>query len=51
MPQTKTCPKRGGIMKLKVEIEEGDAVSEVRPLDTDTTKNKSRSRMSGVLLM
>jgi hypothetical protein len=26
MPQTKTCPKCGGVMKLKDEIEEDDAV-------------------------
>jgi hypothetical protein len=37
MPQTKICPKCGGVMKLKDEIEEGDAVSEVTPLDRTYT--------------
>jgi hypothetical protein len=31
MSQTKTCPKCGGVLKLKDEIQEGDAVSEVTP--------------------
>ena len=37
MSQTKTCPKCGGVMKLKDEIQEGDAVSEVTPLDKTYT--------------
>jgi transposase len=32
MSQIKTCPKCGGVMKLKDEIQEGDSVSEVTPL-------------------
>jgi hypothetical protein len=37
MSQTKTCPKCGGFMKLKDEIQEGDAASEVTPLDRTYT--------------
>ena len=37
MPQTKTCLKCGGVMKLKDEIKEGDAVSEITPLDRTYT--------------
>ena len=37
MSQTKTCPKCGGVMKLKDEIQEGDSVSEVTPLDRTYT--------------
>ena len=37
MSQTKTCPKCGGVMKLKDEIKEGDAVSETTPLDRTYT--------------
>jgi hypothetical protein len=33
MLQTKTCPKCGGVMKLKDEIQEGDLASEVTPLN------------------
>jgi hypothetical protein len=37
MSQTKTCPKCGGVMKLKDEIQEGDPVSGVTPLDRTYT--------------
>jgi hypothetical protein len=37
MPQTKTRHKCGGVMKLKDEIEEGNAVSEVTPLERTYT--------------
>ena len=37
MSQTKTCPKCGGVMKLKNEIQEGDPVSEITPLDRTFT--------------
>jgi predicted nucleic-acid-binding Zn-ribbon protein len=37
MSQTKTCPKCGGVMKLKDEIQEGDSVSKVTPLDRTWT--------------
>jgi hypothetical protein len=33
MSWTKTCSKCGGVMKLKDEIKEGNAVSETTPLD------------------
>lgn len=36
MSETKTCSKRG-VMKLKDEIQEGDSVSEVIPLDRTYT--------------
>ena len=37
MSQTKTCPKYGGVMKLKDEIQKDDAASEVTPLDRTYT--------------
>jgi hypothetical protein len=37
MSQTKACPKCDGVMKLKDEIQEGDPVSGVVPLDRTYT--------------
>ena len=33
MSQTKTCPKCGGVMKFKDEIQEGDTASGITPVD------------------
>jgi hypothetical protein len=46
MSETKTCSKRG-VMKLKDEIQEGDSVSEVIPLDTTYTCDCGHMEVKG----